>query len=64
MSDRSVSSSIRLSALEGLTDFLWFGGMCESPTALAEWTADQRSLPRLRNQSQGLNSEGVYINAH
>lgn len=28
--DRSVSSYVGLSALWGLTDFLWSGGMCES----------------------------------
>ncbi|CAB1453213.1 unnamed protein product [Pleuronectes platessa] len=40
----SVSSSIRLSALRGLTDSLRSGGMCESRAALAEQTSDQRTL--------------------
>ena len=42
-----MSNRIGFSALEGLTDFLWTGGMCESRTVLAEQTADQSALSPL-----------------
>lgn len=44
--DRSVSSSIRLSALVGLVDFPWAGGMRESRAALVE--QNRLCLARLR----------------